>query len=34
MAKKGDVVDEQVQILEKFDPTNRLPNQSGGPVDP
>ena len=31
--KKGDVVDEQVQILEKFDPTNRLPNQSGGPVD-
>ena len=31
--KKGDVVDEQVQILEKFDPKDRLPNQSGGPVD-
>ena len=31
--KKGDVVDEQVKILEKFDPKERLPNQSGGPVD-
>ena len=31
--KKGDVVNEQVKILEKFDPKERLPNQSGGPVD-
>jgi hypothetical protein len=30
--KKGDVVDEQVQILEKFDPKDRLPNNLGGRV--
>jgi len=30
--KKGDVVDEQVKILEKFDPKDRLPNFLGGRV--